>query len=163
MCCHSLSVLQSNQASFFSSNEVHTHNLRRLICMNVFEGICEIMLRNSQQQLKIESPSNTTVCYTVSDGRHPSSSSSSILQVLGHAARIIFCLFVFTINAAIWDKSSIFPAGWSSSFDMESSMVGRMISRLANVTDWRIVTAASLIILYVCLRRGSTGKRSGDY
>ena len=116
------------------------------------------MLRSASQHLTKYSPTSTTILYTVSHPPPRSSRSSKALFVLGNVCRVLLCLFVLAVDVA--KLHSIFELQrWRSRMtSVQGSVIGRLASSIAKALDWRLVAAGSFLIIYLCLRKGYTGK-----
>lgn len=101
--------------------------------------------------LEIESPSATTVEFKVSS-KEPSASVT--LSIIRHFLRtaVIVQLLLFDILKAQQPELIVRNVG-DAVFWLEPLFGG-----IAAKTDWRIVVAVNLVILYLCLRRDYTGR-----
>jgi len=120
--------------------------------------LSRIMFARPAQHLTIQSPSSTTVSYTVSNASSSVTTSSKALSYLQGTLRICVCICVLLVDIAT--AEAIF-APWALSALLRLSLIEDAARSIAKVLDWRITTVLSLVILYLCMRRRYTGATFG--
>jgi hypothetical protein len=120
--------------------------------------LSRIMFARPAQHLTIQSPSSTTVSYTVSNASSSVTTSSKALSYLQGTLRICVCICVFLVNVATAD--AIFAPRALSAL-LRLSLIEDAARSIAKVLDWRVTTVLSLVILYLCMRRRYTGATFG--
>jgi hypothetical protein len=108
--------------------------------------------------LVIQSPSSATVSYTVSNALPDSTSSSKILSYVGSGLRVLLCLYVLLVDlqiigALLGDGSK---NRWLGVKGLE--FLDFPIRVVPGLLDWRLIVLLSAVTVFLCLRRGHTGK-----
>ena len=134
-----------------------THSLPLHLCMPFLGYLKVEMLGSSSQHLKIQSPSSTTVSYTVSNALPQSTRSSKFLFVLGIIFRILLCIFVLAVDVAKLQPIPYFQHLLLGPFNLQDVPTGLWASNVAALVDWRLIATGSVSILYFCSRKGYTG------
>src|SRR5271170_3422108 len=108
--------------------------------------------------LVIQSPSSTTVSYTVSNALPDSTSSSRILSYVSSGLRVLLCLYVLLVDLQI--TGALLGNGsknrWLDVKGLES--LDFPIRVVPGLLDWRLIVLLSVLTVFLCLRRGHTGK-----
>lgn len=120
------------------------------------------MFSSASHHFTIISPSISTISYTVSNASPLSTPSSRVWSVLGHLCRILLCLFILAIDLAKLDSVSDLQLLPVDIVSFQNSLPGRFALSTANATDWRIVAAGSLVLIYLCLKKAYTGESTSD-
>jgi hypothetical protein len=116
------------------------------------------MFARPAQHLTIQSPSSTTISYTVSNASSNVTTSSKALSYLQGTLRICVCIYVLLVNVA---TTEVIFAPRALSTLLRLGLIEDAARSIAKVLDWRITAVLSLVILYFCMRRGYTGGSSG--
>ena len=114
------------------------------------------MFTRPAQHLTIQSPSSTTVSYTVSTASPETTPSSRLFWYLRIAVRVFLCVCVLLIDLATLEnvlprKYQIWQLGALRLHFHEG-----LAEHVANGLDWRLIALLSLFILYVSVRRRHT-------
>jgi hypothetical protein len=112
------------------------------------------MFARPAEHLTIQSPSSTTVSYTVSNASSSVTTSSKALSYLQGTLRICVCVYVLLVDVATVDVT-FGPRALSALLRL--SWVEDPARSIAKVLDWRVTAVLSLVILYLCMRRRYTG------
>ena len=122
------------------------------------------MFSSAVKRLKILSPSSSTISYTVSNALPRVTRASQFLGSLGDALRVLLCIFVLSLDVAALHRTSVFPAFLNGSIGFQDSRVWEVLYAIVDALDGRVLASGSTGLLYLCLRKGYTGKlrRSGS-
>jgi hypothetical protein len=112
------------------------------------------MFARPAQHLTIQSPSSTTVSYMVSNASSSVTTSSKALSYLQGTLRICVCICVLLVDVA---TTEVIFAPRALSALLRLSLIEDAARSIAKVFDWRVTAVLSLVILYLCMRRGYTG------
>jgi hypothetical protein len=108
--------------------------------------------------LVIQSPSSTTVSYTVSNALPDSTSSSRILSYVSSGLRVLLCLYMLLVDLQI--TGALLGNGsknrWLDVKGLE--FLDFPIRVVPGLLDWRLIVLLSVLTVFLCLRRGYTGK-----
>jgi phosphatidylinositol N-acetylglucosaminyltransferase subunit H len=115
------------------------------------------MLGSASQHLTKQSPSSTTISYTVSNALPQSTRPSKILFIFGIVFRVLLCFFVLAVDISKLQSVPHFQYLFSGVVDLQNVHTGRLALTISNCLDWRLVAASSFLIIYFCLRKGYTG------
>lgn len=129
-----------------------THS-RRLYFLFSFTLIVAMIARPSNT-LTIESPSPTTVSYSVSNKRHP---KSKLVARLRGTARVVLISYAVLIDFA--KAQTILDLGHASRYVdllLKISLTNPLVQIVAGYADWWVLAILTAITLYVCLRRNYT-------
>lgn len=116
------------------------------------------MFSSTVKRLTILSPSSSTISYTVSNALPRTTRASKLLGTLGDVLRVLLCIFVLGLDLTALQKTTFFPFSLHSSINEHQNKVLHFLSMIVNSLDWRLLTAGSVALLYLCLRKGYTGK-----
>lgn len=114
------------------------------------------MIARPSVALTIDSPSPTTISYSVSNKRHP---KSKLVARLRATARVVLISYAILIDLAK-AKANIDLRYASDYIDLISkfSLTNPLVQLAASYVDWWILAVLTVITLYVCLRRNYTGR-----
>ena len=114
------------------------------------------MLTGLAQYLSVQSPSATTVSYTVSNALPVVTPSFRLLRAVSAVPRVLLCVYVVLLDLVTADivlgpKISVPCVRDALPHYLETAVQGP-----ARTLDWRIIGLLSLAILYFCARRRYT-------
>ena len=112
------------------------------------------MFSKTTQHLTIQSPSSTTVCYSVSNASSSVTGSSRVLSYLQGSLRVLICVCVLLVDVATAEVNFA-RRFWATS--IRFGLVENAARNIAGVLDWRVTAGLSLIVVYLCMRRSHTG------
>jgi hypothetical protein len=118
------------------------------------------MFTRPAQHLTIQSPSSTTISYTVSNASSNVARSSRILSYLQGTLRVLICIFVLLVDVAT-AEIKFAPRPWDTFVTF--GFIENAARTIPRVLDWRVITVLSFAILYLCIRRSYTGATHGLY
>lgn len=115
------------------------------------------MLAGPTQYLTILLPSPTTVSFTVST-RPPSTPRTTALNLLRYTARVLLLFYVLLVNLAKLQPLIGSPrVDAYAELGLRVSLVGSLVSAVAERTEWWILVAVTGLLGYACLRRDYDG------
>ena len=116
------------------------------------------MFTRRAHYLAIQSPSSTTVSYTVSNAVPDNTTSSRIFSYARGAIRVLTCISTILFDLAL--ARITFRLDYSDSYLnlLSLGFVENAAQAALNVFDWRPVIFSSFLILYISLRRAHTGQ-----
>lgn len=114
------------------------------------------MIARPSHTLTIDSPSPTTIAYSVSNKRHP---KSKLVARLRATARVVLISYAILIDFA--KAQALVELGsesWYIGLILKFSLTNPLVQLVASYADWWILAILTIITLYVCLRRNYTGR-----
>jgi phosphatidylinositol N-acetylglucosaminyltransferase subunit H len=121
------------------------------------------MFRSASTHLTIYSPSSTTISYTVSDALPRSTRLSKIFVLLSNVFRLLLCLFVLAVDFAKLHSIHTLQHWPLDVISLQNTVPGRLAFNIAKYLDWRLIASGSFLVVYLCLRKGHTGKSVDDH
>jgi hypothetical protein len=119
------------------------------------------MIARPSKTLTVDSPSPTTVSYSVSNKRHP---KSKLIARLRATARVVLICYALLIDLAKAQKTiGLGPVSSYTDLILKFSLTNPLVQLVASHADWWILAVLTAITLYVCLRRNYTGNSLSEY
>ena len=109
----------------------------------------------TSQHLRISSPSDTAVEYTISSR---TGQSSWVITILRNVFRIV--VMCYTALATIAKIQTTFYNGTSASVELllQISQINGFLFTILDSIPWWVLSITSLAIFYLCVKRDYTGK-----
>lgn len=114
------------------------------------------MIARPSKTLTIDSPSPTTVSYSVSNKRHP---KSKLVARVRATARVVLVSYAILIDLS--KAQTIVDLGyvkWHVDLLLKISLTNPLVQIVASYAEWWVLATLTAITLYVCLRRNYTGR-----
>jgi hypothetical protein len=118
------------------------------------------MFSRPAQHLCVQSPSSTTVSYTVSNASSDVTRSSIFFSYLRGVLRVLVCTCVLLVDLATAEVL-LGSRPWNTFVTF--GFVENAARAVPRRVDWRVIVGFSFAILYLCLRRSYTGTAFGIY
>ena len=115
------------------------------------------MFTSAVKHLTIQSPSSTTISYTVSNAQPRTTRASKLFYVLGDVFRVVLCAFVLSVDLARLQSTPYFQQPLKEIIDFEDGRFDLSLA-IGRALDWRVLAVGSIIVLYLCLKKAYTGE-----
>jgi hypothetical protein len=109
-----------------------------------------------KSHLEVEAPSATTISYVVTSRKRP---KPQLFALLGVAVRTILVFHVLLVNLSKAESTATSEAQSRYTEALfKLTVLDGFIHALAASFEWWAVSGASMVVVWLCLRRPSTGE-----